>query len=322
MSNIKVAIIGSGGMAKRNAQTFSQTSGIELVAIAARNPETGPTLAQEYKIEFVPQWETLCNRNDIDAIVIASNNQSHGQMVLSTLDTNKHIFCEYPVARNLDELQQIQSKMNTSNSVIRVSHNEPISAEHQALKNQVQKMGTLLSVFFTRLTPGRGARPEALFNLPLSGPPALFFVYHVYPYIDLFGPVAWVKAGAEYEGLQENGQYQSFVNTVTAGFKNGGLAHWNWAGGIEIEKAEEHERLILTQGTMMYENDEWQISTRKNTTPLFYTASPRKPWAEQFLEDIHGNTQWRTDTQVAIDATAVGLAAEKSVNEKSRVQLP
>lgn len=322
MSNIKVAMIGSGGMAKRNAQMFSQTAGYDLVAIAARNSETGPALAQKYDIEFVTQWETLCNRDDIDAIVISSNNESHGQMVLSALDTGKHIFCEYPVTRNVDELQQIQAKLNASKSVMRMSHNEPLSAEHQALKNQVAQMGTLLSTFFTRLTPGRGARPEALFNLPLSGPPSLFFVYHIYPYIDLFGPVAWVKAGAEYEGLQENGQYQSFVNTVTAGFKNGGLAQWNWAGGIEIEQAEEHERLILTKGTLMYTNNAWHISTRENTIPLTEISSIKKSLAEQFLEDIQCNTQWRTDTQVAIDATAVGLAAEKSVNEKRRVQLP
>jgi len=322
MSDINIAIIGSGGMAKRNAQTFSKTPGYNVVAIAARNPETGPELAQSHGVEFVPQWQTLCNRNDIDALVIATNNASHGQMVLAALETEKHIFCEYPVARDWDELQEIKTKLAQGKSIMRVSHNEPVSTEHQALKNQVKQMGTLLSAFFTRLTPGRGARPEALFNLPLSGPPALFFVYHIYPYIDLFGPVAWVKAGAEYEGLQESGQYQSFINTVTAGFKHGGLAHWNWAGGIEIEQAEEHERLILTQGTLMYTKSGWQVSTRDNTAPLAQPSHAKKSLAVQFLEDIQGNTPWRSDTQVAMDATAVGLAAEKSVQDKSRVQLP
>lgn len=321
MENINIGIIGSGGMAKRNAQTFSQTEGYHLTAIAARNPETGPALAKEHNVEFVPQWQSLVERNDIDALVISSNNESHGQMVLAALEAKKHIFCEYPVARTLNELQEIKTTLANSNSVMRVSHNEPLSAEHQAFKTQAQNMGTLLCANFTRLTPGRGARPEALFNLPLSGPPSLFFVYHIYPYIDAFGPVAWVKAGAEYEDLQENGQYRSFVNTVIAGFKNGGLAQWNWAGGIQIEKAEEFERIILTQGTLMYTNNAWQISTQENTHPLPTPTAAKKSLPEQFLEDIHSNTQWRADTQVAIDATAVGLAAEKSVIEKSRVQL-
>jgi len=321
MNNIRIAIIGSGGMAKRNAQVFSQTEGYSLVAIAARNPHTGPALAQEHQVEFVPQWQSLYERKDIDAIVIASNNESHGQMVLSALETGKHIFCEYPMARDLDELLKIETKYDTSKSVIRVSHNEPLSAEHQTLKSQVQQMGNLLSAFFTRLTPSQGARPEALFNLPLSGPPSLFFVYHIYPYIDLFGPVAWVKAGAEYEGLQKNGQYQSFVNTVTAGFKNSGLAQWNWAGGIEIEQAEEYERLVLSKGTFMYTNNTWQISTQEKTRVMTTRSAIKKSLAEQFLDDIHSTTHWRTDTQVAINATRVGLAAEKSVNEKRRVDI-
>ncbi|MBT4138612.1 MAG: Gfo/Idh/MocA family oxidoreductase [Candidatus Latescibacteria bacterium] len=321
MDNIRVGIIGSGGMAKRNAQSFSQTEGYTLKAIAARNPETGPNLAKAHNVEFVPQWQSLVERDDIDALVISSNNESHGQMVLAGLDTKKHIFCEYPVARHLDELQQIKEKLQSSSTVLRTSHNEPLSASHQALKTQSKQMGNLLSAFFTRLTPGRGARPEALFNLPLSGPPSLFFVYHIYPLVDIFGPVAWVSAGAEYEDLQDNGQYHRFVNTVIAGFKKGGLAQWNWAGGVEILEAEEHRRIILTQGSLVHNDDTWQTSTSQGTQIIPPTDPITKSLVEQFLEDIHQETSWQSDTQVSINAAAVGLAAEKSVNEKSRVQL-
>lgn len=321
MNTIRLGIIGSGGMAKRNAQTFSQTDGYALVALSSRNPQTGSALAQDQQVEFVPQWQSLYERNDIDAVVIATNNESHGQMVLAGLETNKHIFCEYPIARNLEEIQKIKAKQTTSKSTIRVSHNEPISGSHQALKAHVLNMGNLISSTFTRLTPGRGARPEALFNLPLSGPPALFFVYHIYPLIDLFGPVAWVSASAQYEGLQDNGQYHRFVNTVIAGFQSGGLAQWHWAGGIEIEKAEESHRIILTNGTLLDQDDAWQISTSQGTSPMPKPEAINRSLATQFLEDIHGNTSWHEDTQVAIDAAIVGLSAEVSVNEKRRVEI-
>ncbi|MGA1195503.1 MAG: Gfo/Idh/MocA family protein, partial [Candidatus Latescibacterota bacterium] len=276
MNNIRIGIIGSGGMATRNAQTFSQTEGFTLVAISSRNPQTGPALAHDHQVEFVPQWQSLYERKDIDAIVIASNNKSHGQMVLAGLETQKSIFCEYPIARNLDEIKKIKSEQITNKTVIRVSHNEPLSGSHQSLKTQIQEMGPLLSSTFTRLTPGRGARPEALFNLPLSGPPALFFVYHIYPLIDLFGPVAWVSAGAVYEDLKDNGQYHRFANTLVASFQSGGLAHWHWAGGIEIEKAEESHRIILTRGTLLDQGDTWEISTANGTATIPHSAPTNK----------------------------------------------
>lgn len=321
MSDLRIGLIGSGGMASRNAEIFSQTPGYKLVGIAARNPDTGPALAQKHNVPFTHDWETYCDRDDIDAIVISTNNSSHGEMILAALETNTHIFCEYPIARNLDEIDKIDTKLATSQSVIRVSHSEPLSASHQGLKNQAFEMGQLLSCFFTRLTPGRGARPEALFNLPLTGPPSLFFVYHIYPLVDIFGPVAWVKAGAEYDGLQENGQYHRFVNSVVAGFKNGGLAQWNWAGGIEIENAEEFRRIILTKGTLIHIDDAWHQSTPQGTEPIAKSPTVSKSLAELFLTDIQGQTDWRRDTQVAMDAAKVGLAAEKSVLEKSRVQI-
>lgn len=321
MDTIRIGLIGSGGMAARNAQTFSQHPNFTLSAIAARNPKTGSELAAKHNVPCVSTWQALCDNHDIDALVISSNNESHGPIVLAGLETNKHIFCEYPIARQIDALDQIQNRLSNSKTVLRVSHNEPISATHQALKKQTSKMGDLMTALFTRLTPGRGARPEALFNLPLTGPPSLFFVYHVYPLVDIFGPVAWVKAGAHYEGLKDNGQYHRFVNTVTAQFQNGGLAQWNWAGGIEVESAEEYRRIILSNGTLIHEADQWHISKPSGTKPMPCIEEKKKSLIQQFLDDIQTASTWQHDTQVAIDAARVGLAAEQSANENSVVTL-
>lgn len=67
-----------------------------------------------------------------------------------------------------------------------------------------------------------------LFNLNVSGPPSLFFVYHVYPLIDLFGPAVWVEGFAEYTGLTADGRYDRFVNRAVVGFAGGGTAAAGW----------------------------------------------------------------------------------------------
>ena len=130
--------------------------------------------------------------------------------------------------------------------VLRVAHREDVSPAHTALRDEMGSMGDPLASLFVRLTPGRGARPEVLFNLDRSGPPALFFVYHVYPVLDLFGKVDWVESGAEYVGLQESGGYDRFLNTLTVGFRHGGIGRWTWAGGIEIDGAEEYQRILIS----------------------------------------------------------------------------
>ena len=92
MNDIRIGIIGSGGMASRHAQSFSQTDGFELIAIAARNIETGPALANKHGIDYLPTYREMLKRDDIDAIAICTYNDTHSEIALAALDANKHVF--------------------------------------------------------------------------------------------------------------------------------------------------------------------------------------------------------------------------------------
>jgi hypothetical protein len=162
-----------------------------------------------------------------------------------------------------------------------------------------------------------------LFNLPVSGPPALFFVYHVYPVVALFGPAAWATAAGAYTGLDGSGRYDSFVNTVTAGFVRGGLGQWTWAGGVEIERAEEYQRWVLHRGTLRRQDGRWEVSTRNGASPLELEPGDSTPAAQQFLAAVRaGSADWRSGVRTAFEAARLGLAAETAMSELRRVDLP
>ena len=200
MTPIQLGIIGSGGMSTRRAKNFSAREDVNVRVIAARNPTTGPALASQVGADCVSDWQTLLAMDDLDAVFVGTHNEIHGPITIAALEAGKHVFTEYPTSRHPDEARRIAHLVGSPGSpVLRTSNNESISAEHSALKDQVGKMGTLMTSHFLRLTPGRGKRPEVLFNLKLSGPPALFFVYHVHPYVSLFGAAEWVHCAAQYE---------------------------------------------------------------------------------------------------------------------------
>lgn len=324
MNSTGIGIIGSGGMASRRAANFNALEGTGIRAVAARNPQTGKELAQHYNTELASDWRELVKRDDIDAIVITTHNEIHGEIALASLAAGKHVFSEYPIARHPAELKQLEKLLDNSDIVLRVAHRENVSEEHKTLKERIHSLGGLLTAQFIRLTPGRGKRPEVLFNLNLSGPPALFFIYHVYPLVDLFGPVEWVECGAVYDNLKEDSSYERFANTLNAGFEDGGMAQWTWAGGIEIKEPEEYQRIILTGGTLIRKTDVWHLSTRNADEPLVIPANWDDSLEEQFLREIRGQNEedtWRSDARQAIEAALVGLAGEVSANEKRRVFL-
>ena len=313
MSKIRIGIIGSGGMARHHLARFTSMETAEIVAIASRNEETGSQLAAEHETVFMPEWHLLLERDDIDSVVICTHNDSHGEIVLAALQADKHVFVEYPLAGDVGEGEAALKLAENRSRVLRVSHPEAVSNTHKALKQKIGELGDLLLTSFIRLTPGRGARPEILFNLPVSGTPAHFFIYHIYPIVDFFGGAASVKKSAGYEGLKKNGQYDRFVNTLTVEFERGGIGQWTWAGGIAINAAEEHERYVLTEGTISDAGGEWHCTTPIGVTPLIIPNSPQLTLQELWFSEIRdavNQPPCLEDAAVALESVRISLASE------------
>lgn len=324
MRNIKVGIIGSGGMARHHLARFSSLETATVVAISSRNEQTGKQLATESTATFIPSWRHLLQQVNIDAVVICTHNNSHGEIAIAALQENKHVFVEYPLANSVDEGETVLHLAKTHGRVLRVSHPEVVSNTHKALKHKTAELGELLFTSFVRLTPGRGARPEILFNLPVSGIPAHFFIYHIYPIVDLFGEAQWVQGGAKYEGGTDAGQYQRFVNTVTVKFKQGGIGQWSWTGGIAINTAEQHERYILTDGTLFDDGNGWKCSTPTGVTDLTIPNTHQPTLQELWISEIQNSEQNEpclSDAEVALSAIRISLASAQSIQENRQVEL-
>ena len=310
---IKIGIIGSGGMARHHLTRFASIPDTEIVAIASRNEQTGTQLAKKHETVFIPEWNRLVEREDIDGVVICTHNDSHGEMTLAALQADKHVFVEYPLASDVGEGESALQLAEKRGRVLRVSHPEAVSNIHKALKEKIGELGDLLLTSFVRLTPGRGARPEILFNLSVSGTPAHFFIYHIYPIVDFFGGAASVKRNAVYEGLRKNGQYDGFVNTLIVEFKRGGIGQWTWAGGIAINAAEEHERYVLTDGTISDAGGEWHCTTPSGVIPLSIPDSPQQTLQELWFSEIRDAADQPPnleDATVALEAIRISLASE------------
>jgi biliverdin reductase len=321
MDQIKLGIIGSGGMSTRRAKVFKSLPDTVVKVIAARNPTTGPKLANEVSAECVEDWRSLLDMDDLDAVFVGTHNEIHGPIVIESIEAGKHVLTEYPTSRTHDEGIRIASLISSEVSpVLRVSNNESISAEHAALKQQVSGLGPLYTSHFVRLTPGRGKRPEVLFNLDLSGPPALFFVYHIHTYVSLFGPADWVHCSAHYEGINEDTGYERFSTVLTVGFASGGTGHWTWAGGIAIETASQEARIVTRDATLIETDAGWDISTPTSTFPMMFGEDERS-LEQLFVADVCGETEWRADAQIALDAATIGHAAEMSAREKRVVRV-
>ena len=312
MTQIKIGIIGSGGMARHHLTQFAAIETAEVIAIASRNEQTGNYLATEHKAAYLSEWHHLIQREDIDGIVICTHNDTHGEITLAALQADKHVFVEYPLASDVGEGEAALQLAEKRGLVLRVSHPEVVSNTHKALKQKIGELGDLLLTSFVRLTPGRGARPEILFNLSVSGTPVHFFIYHIYPIVDLFGGATSAKRTEVYEGLKDNGQYDRFVNTLTVEFARGGIGQWTWAGGVAINAAEEHERYVLTEGTISDAGGKWHCTTPTGVSLIAIPNSPQPTLQELWFSEIRdavNQPPCLEDAAVALEAVRISLVS-------------
>ncbi len=320
---LRLGVVGSGGMAARRLRAFAGLEGCRVTALAARNAATGEPLARQYGVSLSGDWRELVAGGEVDAVVVCTSNDSHGTIALAALEADKPVFTEYPLARSLEEAESVVRAAREKDLVVRVAHDEAACGEQEWLRRQVAALGPLQLAEFARATPGRGARPEVLFNLKVSGPPMLFFIYHVYPLVDLFGPAAWVQAHAEYAGLdRDSGRYRSFVNTLTAGFESGGAAVWTWAGGVEAAQAEQRRRLILAAGSLAAADEGWTLSSRAGSRTVQPPEVEKPSLESRFAAEAAGEPSvWKADLQLALEAVRISLQGEVSAREGRRVVL-
>jgi predicted dehydrogenase len=70
--------------------------------------------------DLFADYRKLLERKDIDAVLIATHDPLHAQITLDSLDAGKHIYCEKPLARYLDEAFKVYDAVKRTGKVFQV----------------------------------------------------------------------------------------------------------------------------------------------------------------------------------------------------------
>ncbi len=111
MSTVKYGVVGTGYFGAELARILHAIEGAEVVAVY--DPSHAEEIAHELNCTMEPTIETLCAREDIDAVIVASPNADHKEPVLLAAKHHKHVFCEKPIAlsyTDCDEMIDVTKK--------------------------------------------------------------------------------------------------------------------------------------------------------------------------------------------------------------------
>lgn len=111
--DIRMAVIGVGGKGGGHLQAFSRTEGVRMVAACDVDPERlAKKMADKlgrypHKVAAETDPRKIIERNDVDAIVIATPDHWHALLAVWACQAGKDVYVEKPVSHNVWEGRQI-----------------------------------------------------------------------------------------------------------------------------------------------------------------------------------------------------------------------
>ena len=281
---LRVAIVGSGGMAMARAERIAARSDMELVAIAARNPETRAALAGRFGVEHSDDWPATVARPDVDAVIVTTHPDTHAAMGAAALASGKHLFSESPLALTPLYATRLIEVACRQGLVIRVGHTSPLRPGPRLVREQVAALGgalhdDLVVHFPYDLRAGR----DAGFDQRISGHPLVYAILLGYPAIYGRGPITHIAAAAAMEPAGH--VFDRAVAVVNLRFQDGGLATITYRRGFDGD-SESGRRIICRQGTVDLSEAADHIGVTDADGTRMLLIPDGDPWNDELSEFV------------------------------------
>ncbi|MEM3466568.1 MAG: Gfo/Idh/MocA family oxidoreductase [Candidatus Jordarchaeales archaeon] len=104
---VKVGIIGSGGIARVHATAYSKIGFVKIVAVSDIVRERAESLSKEFNAKAYGNHEDMIKENDLDLISVCTPPFTHRDIVLNVIKSNINVFCEKPLALNSREAKEM-----------------------------------------------------------------------------------------------------------------------------------------------------------------------------------------------------------------------
>lgn len=106
LGTIGWGIVGAGHIARRFAQGLMHVRDARIVRTWSRRPESVDAFVQRFGGAACATFEQVL-ASDVDAIYIATLNDTHAQFARAALAAGKHVLCEKPATLNVRELDAV-----------------------------------------------------------------------------------------------------------------------------------------------------------------------------------------------------------------------
>jgi myo-inositol 2-dehydrogenase / D-chiro-inositol 1-dehydrogenase len=329
---VKMAVIGTGRMGSVHVRNITRLiPDVDLVAICDIRLEVAQAVADELGIKRVVQdYHELLAAPDIEAILIATSTDTHAFIMKDVAKAGKHIFCEKPLALELDKIDEVLKAVEKAGVKLQVGFNRRFDKSYQRVRTIVAS-GEIGRPCILRITNRDPDFPDMEF-LRVSGGIFLDLAIHDFDMVRFqVGEVEEIYATGSVliePKLNEFGDIDTDV--VSLKFANGAV------GSIDNSRKavygyDQRLEVFCSNGTAMANNAAEDVVVKGNQDgflaakpPYFFMQRYAPCYVEevrQFVECVRDGKPTPTTGADGRAAVVLGYAAWKSLRENRPVKI-
>jgi len=117
---VRIGLIGAGNLGRTRAKCLAGIPEAELVAVASRTKEKAHRLAEEHGLRTVFDNHRELLASEVDAVIVATPNDTHYEIVRDALRAGKDVLVEYPLVNHSEHAVEIIRLAEEKKAVIEV----------------------------------------------------------------------------------------------------------------------------------------------------------------------------------------------------------
>jgi len=151
MERIRYGIVGTGGMGTGHAHTMQNIEECVLTAVCDIDPEVARNVGESFGVPYCTQYQELIERDDVDAIVVATPHYFHPEITIYALERGKAVVCEKPIAVTVSAADAMVEAAERTGTPFAVMHQTRTMPVWRVAKKLVLEEGRLGEIYRTML---------------------------------------------------------------------------------------------------------------------------------------------------------------------------
>lgn len=152
MSKLNIGVIGAGSISEVHFNAYKNNPDVQMYAVCDLNEQRAREKAELYGAEkvYTDYHEMLADPN-LHAVSVCTWNNTHAEISIAALQAGKHVLCEKPLSRTVEEALKVEEAVKSSGRIFQVGFVRRYSTNTKVLKKFIDQ-GDLGEIYYAKAT--------------------------------------------------------------------------------------------------------------------------------------------------------------------------